>query len=119
MDDPLVERISGRGRRPCRPGRDPAGGGELQEEQPQDPANSVRGTLAGISHLGDVIQFVVLTPGNKEILCRLPRPRAPKLEVGGEVWCTWTEDLVHVFDAGQADVVLADPAAAGATGTEG
>ena len=92
---------------------------QLTEEQPQDPANSVRGTLAGISHLGDAIQFVVLTPGQKEILCRLPRPRAPKLSVGGDVWCTWTEDLVHVFDAGQADVVLADPAAAGTAGTEG
>jgi spermidine/putrescine transport system ATP-binding protein len=78
--------------------------------------NSVRGTLAGISHLGDVLQFVVLTSGQKEILCRLPRPRAPKLEVGREVWCTWDESLVHVFDAGQAAVVLADPAA---TGTEG
>jgi spermidine/putrescine transport system ATP-binding protein len=91
----------------------------LQEEQPTDPTNSVRGTLAGISHLGDVIQYVVLTPGQKEILCRVPRPRAPKLEVGGEVWCTWDADQVHVFDAGQADVVLADPAAGVATGTEG
>ena len=89
---------------------------QLQEEQPGDPVNSVLGTLAGISHLGDVIQFVVLTRGQKEILCRLPRPRAPKLEVGGDVWCTWDPDQVHVFDAGQADVVLADPAA---TGTEG
>jgi spermidine/putrescine transport system ATP-binding protein len=89
---------------------------QLQEEQPRDPANSVPGTLAGISHLGDVIQVVVLTREQKEILCRLPRPRAPKLAVGGDVWCTWDADLVHVFDAGQADVVLADPAA---TGTEG
>ena len=91
---------------------------QLQEEQPQDPVNSVRGSLAGISHLGDVIQFVVLTPGQKEILCRMPRPGAPKLEVGGDVWCTWDSEHVHVFDAGQADVVLADPAAE-ATGTEG
>jgi spermidine/putrescine transport system ATP-binding protein len=89
---------------------------QLREEQPGDPANSVPGTLAGISHLGDVIQFVVLTKGQKEILCRLPRPRAPKLAVGGDVWCTWDADHVHVFDAGQADVILADPAA---TGTEG
>jgi spermidine/putrescine ABC transporter ATP-binding subunit len=91
---------------------------QLQEEQPQDPVNSVRGSLAGISHLGDVIQFVVLTPGQKEILCRMPRPGAPKLEVGGDVWSTWDAEHVHVFDAGQADVVLADPAAE-ATGTEG
>jgi spermidine/putrescine transport system ATP-binding protein len=91
---------------------------QLQEGQPQDPVNSVRGSLAGISHLGDVIQFVVLTPGQKEILCRMPRPGAPKLEVGGDVWCMWDTEHVHVFDAGQADVVLADPAAE-ATGTEG
>jgi spermidine/putrescine transport system ATP-binding protein len=90
---------------------------QLQEEQPTDTVNAVRGTLAGISHLGDAIQFVVLTAGQKEILCRMPRPRAPKLEVGGEVWCTWEAELVHVFDAGQAGVVLLDPAAA--TGTEG
>jgi spermidine/putrescine transport system ATP-binding protein len=89
---------------------------QLREEQPEDPVNSVPGTLAGISHLGDVIQFVVLSKGHKEILCRLPRPRAPRLEVGGDVWCTWEPDLVHVFDAQQAAVVLADPAA---TGTEG
>jgi spermidine/putrescine transport system ATP-binding protein len=91
---------------------------QLTEEQPPDPANSVRGTLAGVSHLGDVIQFVVLTPGQKEILCRMPRPRAPKLMVGGDVWCVWDTDHVHVFDAVQAEVVLADPAAE-ATGTEG
>jgi spermidine/putrescine transport system ATP-binding protein len=89
---------------------------QLREEQPEDPVNSVPGTLAGISHLGDVIQFVVLSKGHKEILCRLPRPRAPRLEVGGDVWCTWEPDLVHVFDAQQAAVVLADPAA---TGTDG
>jgi spermidine/putrescine transport system ATP-binding protein len=86
---------------------------QLREEQPEDPVNSVHGTLAGISHLGDVIQFVVVTPGMKEILCRMPRPRAPKLEVGGDVWCRWDEELVHVFDAGQANVVMADPAGAG------
>jgi spermidine/putrescine transport system ATP-binding protein len=91
---------------------------QLQGEQPQDPVNSVHGSLAGISHLGDVIQFVVLTPGQKEILCRMPRPEAPKLEVGRDVWCTWDAEHVHVFDAEQADVVLADPAAE-ATGTEG
>jgi spermidine/putrescine transport system ATP-binding protein len=91
---------------------------ELREEQPRSAENAVRGTLAGISHLGDAIQFVVLAAGNKEVLCRLPRPRAPRLEVGGEVWCIWDASHVHVFDAGQADVVLGDPAAL-ATGTEG
>ena len=75
-----------------------------------DATNAVRGTLASIAHLGDVLQFVVLTPGRKEIIARLPRPSAPRLEVGVEVWCTWRSDSAHVFAADQADIVLADPA---------
>ena len=39
-----------------------------------DGRNAISGELASISHLGDVIQFVVLTPGRKEIIARLPRP---------------------------------------------
>ena len=74
------------------------------------PTNAVSGTLASVSHLGDVIQFVVLTPGRKEILARLPRPSAPRLDVGGEVWCAWDAEHTHVFAADQADIVLADPA---------
>ncbi len=53
-----------------------------RSEQPAEGQNAISGTLASISHLGDVIQFVVLTPGRKEIIARLPRPRAPRLEVG-------------------------------------
>ncbi len=75
-----------------------------------DATNAVRGTLASIAHLGDVLQFVVLTPGRKEIIARLPRPSAPRLDVGAEVWCTWRSDSAHVFAADQADIVLADPA---------
>ena len=72
--------------------------------------NVISGELASISHLGDVIQFVVLTPGRKEIIARLPRPGAPRLEVGGRVWCAWDEGHTHVFGAEQAEIVLADPA---------
>ena len=72
--------------------------------------NVISGELASISHLGDVIQFVVLTPGRKEIIARLPRPGAPRLEVGGRVWCSWDEGHTHVFGAEQAEIVLADPA---------
>ena len=57
-----------------------------------------------------MIQFVVLTPGRKEIIARLPRPRAPRLEVGGRVWCSWGPDHTQVFGAEQAEIVLADPA---------
>jgi spermidine/putrescine transport system ATP-binding protein len=84
---------------------------ELSASRPDSTVNAVSGTLASVSHLGDVIQFVVLTPGRKEILARLPRPKAPRLDVGSEVWCTWNADSIHVFGADQADIVLADPAA--------
>jgi len=82
----------------------------ISNEQPSDAQNTLSGELASVSHLGDVIQFVVLTPGRKEIIARLPRPGAPRLEVGGRVWCSWSADHTHVFGAEQAEIVLADPA---------
>ena len=57
-----------------------------------------------------MIQFVVMTPGRKEIIARLPRPRAPRLNVGGTVWCSWDADHTHMFGAEQAEIVLVDPA---------
>ena len=58
-----------------------------------------------------MIQFVVLTPGRKEIIARLPRPRAPRLR-GRQDACgaRGDPDLTHVFGAEQAEIVLADPA---------
>ncbi|MGH2596426.1 MAG: ABC transporter ATP-binding protein [Actinomycetota bacterium] len=86
----------------------------VSSEQPSEGQNAISGTLASVSHLGDVIQFVVLTPGRKELIARLPRPRAPRLEVGGQVWCAWDPELTHMFGAEQAEIVLVDPAAEGA-----
>jgi spermidine/putrescine transport system ATP-binding protein len=83
----------------------------VTEERPSEGPNVISGTLASISHLGDVIQFVVLTPGRKEVIARLPRPRAPRLEVGSTVWCSWDADHTHMFGADQAEIVLVDPAA--------
>jgi spermidine/putrescine transport system ATP-binding protein len=82
----------------------------VSEERPADGQNVIAGTLASISHLGDVIQFVVLTPERKEIIARLPRPRAPRLGVGSTVWCAWGADHTHMFGAEQAQIVLTDPA---------
>ena len=82
----------------------------MSEEQPSGGENAISGDLASISHLGDVIQFVVITSDGKELIARLPRPRAPRLEVGGRVWCSWGSDHTHVFGAEQAGIVLADPA---------
>jgi spermidine/putrescine transport system ATP-binding protein len=70
----------------------------------------LRGELAGISHLGDVIQFVVSAGQGREILARLPRTEAPRLETGQSVWCSWAADHTYLFTAEQADLVLADPA---------
>jgi spermidine/putrescine transport system ATP-binding protein len=91
---------------------------QVSEERPGEGQNAVSGTLASISHLGDVIQFVVMTPGRKEIIARLPRPRAPRLEVGSTVWCAWDADHTHMFGAEQAEFVLADPAAESAAMAE-
>ena len=68
--------------------------------------------LGGISHLGDVIQFVVLARAGGEIIVRQPRHQAPKLTPGQEVWCSWAPERAHLFSARQADLVmLTDPAA--------
>jgi spermidine/putrescine ABC transporter ATP-binding subunit len=91
---------------------------QVSEERPAEGPNTISGALASISHLGDVIQFVVMTPGRKEIIARLPRPRAPKLSVGETVWCSWDADHTHMFGAEQAEIVLVDPAAESAAMAE-
>ncbi|MEO8328366.1 MAG: ABC transporter ATP-binding protein [Candidatus Nanopelagicales bacterium] len=82
----------------------------VTETQPTGATNVLQGTLVGVSHLGDVIQFVVATAGQRELLARLPRTRAPRLQPGAQVWCSWDNDHTYVFDADQADLVLASPA---------
>jgi len=71
--------------------------------------NRLEGVLAGASHLGDVIQFVVKT-GDREVLSRRPRHSAPRLQPGQRVWCQWDESLVHLFPDTQTHLVLANPA---------
>ena len=92
---------------------------QMSEAEPPGGKNAISGELASVSHLGDVIQFVVITPGRKEIIARLPRPRAPRLEVGGTVWCVWDREHTHVFGAEQAEIVLADPASGQAAAMAG
>ena len=83
---------------------------DILETRPSSTENMLAGTLAGVSHLGDVIQFVVTTGGQKEILARLPRTKAPRLLPGADVWCQWSPDQCHIFTDEQAQFVLADPA---------
>ncbi len=84
----------------------------LTGDDPGASVNVVSGTLGGTSHLGDVIQFVVLARAGGEIIVRQPRHQAPKLTPGQEVWCSWAPERAHLFSARQADLVmLTDPAA--------
>jgi spermidine/putrescine transport system ATP-binding protein len=81
----------------------------ISGEEPAAEANQLEGTLAGISHLGDVIQYVVIS-GSREILVRLPRHNSPHVAPGQTVWCSWPAELVQLFPHDQAELVLAtDP----------
>jgi len=80
------------------------------QDSPAQPVNTRAGRLAGISHLGDVIQFVVVPQGGREILSRVPRTNAPRLLPGASVWCVWEDEHTYVFGSDQAEIVLADSA---------
>ena len=57
------------------------------------------GTLAGISFLGDVIQYVVLTASGLELLARTAPNQAEHLSTGDTVWCSWDDSDLLVFPA--------------------
>ena len=80
----------------------------LVAERPTNPENSTSGTVAGVSHFGDVLQYVV-TSGERDILVLTPRAHAVRFQAGDEVHCTWSADDVYLFSARQADIVMADP----------
>jgi spermidine/putrescine transport system ATP-binding protein len=88
----------------------------VSDTPPDQGANVVAGKLAGVSHLGDVIQFVITASGGKEILARLPRTQAPRILPGASVYCYWDDQHSLFFSAEQADIVLADPAEPVSTG---
>ena len=82
----------------------------LELDVPDQAINAVHGRLAGISHLGDLIQYVVITTSGREMLSRQPRHEAPRLDPGADVWCRWETDRVQFFGGDQSTVVIADPA---------
>jgi len=79
----------------------------LSAEAPSQPANSFRAKVAGVSHFGDVLQYVV-TSGDRDILVLTPRTNGSRFHSGDEVYCTWSADEVYLFSARQADIVMAD-----------
>jgi len=82
---------------------------QLSGSDPQLTVNVLGGTVAGVSHFGDVLQYVVRT-AERDVVAMLPRQGAVRLAVGDPVWCHWEASEVYQFSADQADLVLADPA---------
>ena len=81
----------------------------MSSTDPGSFVNATAGTVAGVSHLGDVLQFVVHTESGSDLIARLPRHQAPKLVPGDPVWCAWSPEHAYVFSADQADRVIIDP----------
>ena len=82
----------------------------LKSEDPGAGANVMPGEVAGVSHFGDTLQYVVRTQ-HRTLVVLTPRAQAVRLQTGDPVWCTWSADDVYMFSAAQADLVLKEPAA--------
>lgn len=65
---------------------------------PESRTNVIPGRLAGVSFLGDIVQYLVVTPSGKEILCRKPGTEAAAVQAGAEVYCTFAANQVQVFE---------------------
>ncbi|MFB7894044.1 ABC transporter ATP-binding protein [Microbacterium sp. NPDC056044] len=66
-------------------------------------ANTARGELIGVSHLGDTMQYLVRLGGDQSLIVRRPTPDAPALAIGDPVVCTWAAHHVLLFPAADDD----------------
>ncbi len=82
---------------------------QLSATDPGSATNVIAGTVAGVSHYGDVLQYVVRT-AERDVISLLPRQGALRLAPGDKVWCHWSAAEVYQFSADQADLVMHDPA---------
>ena len=80
----------------------------LSPTDPGDTFNVLAGEVAGVSHFGDTLQYVVSTP-SRDVIVLLPRQKAPNLHPGDAVWCQWSARDVYQFSAAQEHLVLAEP----------
>lgn len=78
----------------------------LSEAKPTESQNSVAAKVAGVSHFGDVLQYVV-SAGSRDLLVQVPRTNPSRFNVGDQVWCSWPAEDVYLFSARQLDLVLA------------
>ncbi|NLP84448.1 ABC transporter ATP-binding protein [Microbacterium sp. CFH 90308] len=77
----------------------------IDKDDPSAPpgeANTTRGDLIGISHLGDTMQYLVRLGDDQSLIVRRPTPDAPVLEVGDAVVCSWAAHHVLLFPADDA-----------------
>lgn len=80
----------------------------LSSERPEQTHNVVQARVSGISHFGDVLQYVV-TVKDRDVLVLSPRTNANRPALGDWVWCSWASEEVYLFSARQAQVVMAEP----------
>jgi len=80
----------------------------LTRDKPESSANAVSAKVAGVSHFGDVLQYV-LTVGSRDLLVQVGRTNPSRFTVGDSVWCSWLAEDVYLFSARQASLVLATP----------
>ena len=75
-------------------------------------ANAVRGTVIGVSHLGETMQYLVSIGEDQSLIVRRPTPEAPQLAIGDAVVCSWRAESVLLFpadDAASASGYVAPP----------
>ena len=81
----------------------------LSPTDPGEIVNVLAGEVAGVSHFGDTLQYVVRS-AVRDVIVLLPRQKAPNLHPGDRVWCQWSARDVYQFSAAQESLVLAEPA---------
>ncbi|HEY9309783.1 MAG TPA: ABC transporter ATP-binding protein [Microbacterium sp.] len=79
--------------------KDPSAGSGTATGASLSEANTTRGELIGVSHLGDTMQYLVRLGADQSLIVRRPTPDAPTLAVGDHVVCTWGAHHVLLFPA--------------------
>jgi spermidine/putrescine transport system ATP-binding protein len=64
--------------------------------------NHIQGRVLSLSHQGETMQFLISLGDGQALISRVPRPTAPRISVGTEVWCSWDADNVAFFRADEA-----------------
>ncbi|GAT74022.1 spermidine/putrescine ABC transporter ATP-binding subunit [Microbacterium sp. HM58-2] len=64
--------------------------------------NTARGTVIGVAHLGETMQYLVRIGEDRSLIVRRPTPEAPPLSVGDAVVCSWDSANVLLFPADEA-----------------